>query len=117
VRLDRYAALAEKERRLILEREKAALAAKKASGAKLGNPRNIGHAGSSGRSAQMAAADEFAAGLLPIVSAIQAAGATSLEAISRALNDRGVRPARGATWYASSVADLLARSQNLASLR
>jgi DNA invertase Pin-like site-specific DNA recombinase len=111
------AALAEKERRLISERTKAALAAKKASGAKLGNPRNIGHAGSSGRSAQMAAADEFAAGLLPIVSAIQAAGATSLEAISRALNDRGVRPARGAIWYASSVANLLARSQSLANLR
>ena len=36
-----YAALAEKERRLISERTKAALAAKKASGAKLGNPSNI----------------------------------------------------------------------------
>jgi hypothetical protein len=35
-----YAALAEKERRPISERTKAALAAKKASGAKLGNPSN-----------------------------------------------------------------------------
>ena len=34
-----YAALAKKERRLISERTKAALAARKASGAKLGNPR------------------------------------------------------------------------------
>src|SRR5204862_5174697 len=34
-----YAALAEKERRLIAERTKAALAAKKAQGARLGNPR------------------------------------------------------------------------------
>lgn len=40
-----YAALAEKERRLISDRTKAALAAKKASGARLGNPRNIGTAG------------------------------------------------------------------------
>src|SRR3954463_14889896 len=40
-----YAALAEKERRLISERTKAALAAKKASGAKLGNPSNIATAG------------------------------------------------------------------------
>jgi DNA invertase Pin-like site-specific DNA recombinase len=77
-----YAALAEKERRLISERTKAALAAKKVSGAKLGNLRNIGLAGAAGRIAQMAAAHEFAAGLLPIVNAIRAAGATSPEAIS-----------------------------------
>jgi len=44
-----YAALAEKERRLISERTKAALAAKKASGAKLGNPSNIAAAGVCGR--------------------------------------------------------------------
>ena len=37
-----YAALAEKERRLISERTKAALAAKKAMGATLGNPHNLG---------------------------------------------------------------------------
>ena len=36
-----YAALAEKERRLISERTRAALAAKKANGAALGNPTNI----------------------------------------------------------------------------
>jgi DNA invertase Pin-like site-specific DNA recombinase len=41
-----YAALAEKERRLISERTKAALAAKRASGAKLGNLSNILAAGS-----------------------------------------------------------------------
>src|SRR5437588_5947163 len=54
-----YAALAEKERRLISERTKAALAAKKASGARLGNPSNIVHAGEVGRSIQRDAADEF----------------------------------------------------------
>jgi DNA invertase Pin-like site-specific DNA recombinase len=112
-----YAALAEKERRLISERTKAALAAKKAGGAKLGNRRNIALAGAAGRTAQAAAAAEFAAGLLPIVNAIRATGATTLEAISRALNDRGVRSARGATWHVSSVANLLARSQNLSGLR
>jgi hypothetical protein len=42
------------------------LAAKKASGAKLGNPRNIAIAGFWGRNAQIAPADEFAAGLLPL---------------------------------------------------
>src|SRR5438477_9206749 len=44
-----YAALAEKERRLIAERTKATLAAKKPHGAKLGNRRNIETAGSFGR--------------------------------------------------------------------
>jgi DNA invertase Pin-like site-specific DNA recombinase len=45
-----YAALAEKERRLISERTKAALAVRKGSGAKLGNPTNIRVAGEIGRS-------------------------------------------------------------------
>ena len=44
-----YAALAEKERRLISERTKAALAVRKATGAKLGNPINVREAGDIGR--------------------------------------------------------------------
>src|SRR5436190_9252296 len=43
-----YAALAEKERRLISERTKAALAIRKASGGKLGNAKNLPAAGSIG---------------------------------------------------------------------
>ena len=43
-----YAALAEKERRLISERTKAALAARKAQGAKLGNRRNAAQAAAAG---------------------------------------------------------------------
>src|SRR5438270_2626393 len=49
-----YAALAEKERRLISERTKAAVAAKKACGASLGNPRNITQAGKLGCNVQSA---------------------------------------------------------------
>jgi len=112
-----YAALAEKERRLISERTKAALAAKKAQGAKLGNIYNLASAGVTGRQMQTATADEFVAGLLPLVRAIQNTGANTLEAITCALNERGVRPARGARWYASSVANLLSRAQNLAAIR
>ena len=112
-----YAAWAEKERRLISERTKAALAAKKATGAKLGNPHDLGSAGIRGRQMQSAAADEFVAGLLPLVRAIQNSGADTLEAITGALNDRGVRPARGTRWYVSSVSNLLARAQQLAEIR
>jgi Resolvase, N terminal domain len=109
-----YAALAEKERRLISERTRAALAAKKASGARLGNPRNIAHAGALGRVVQTVTADEFVSGLMPIVLAIRSTGAITLEAMTQALNQRGIRSARGGKWHASSVMNLLARAQNFA---
>jgi DNA invertase Pin-like site-specific DNA recombinase len=109
-----YAALAEKERRLISERTRAALAAKRAAGAKLGNPTNIASAGAFGRSVQIAAADEFVTGLAPIVEAIRSTGAQTLEAICSALNQRGVRSARGGRWHVSSVSNLLARAKKLA---
>lgn len=105
-----YAALAEKERRLISERTKAALAAKKANGARLGNPTSIVAAGSLGRSVQTATADEFVAGLMPVIDAIRGTGANTLEAISCALNQRGIRSARGGKWHVSSVRNLLARA-------
>ena len=54
-----YAALAEKERRLISDRTKAALAARKAKGGQLGNPRNLADAGRLGRNVQIIVADEF----------------------------------------------------------
>lgn len=47
-----FAALTEKERRVISERTRAALQAKKAAGAKLGNRVNLAQAGSAGRVAQ-----------------------------------------------------------------
>jgi DNA invertase Pin-like site-specific DNA recombinase len=112
-----YAALAEKERRLISERTRAALAAKKAQGARLGNPRNLAAAGSIGRAIQISGADAFAAALLPIVQTLQSAGATTLEAMTRGLNERGVRTARGARWHVSSVANLLSRTKSLAEAR
>ncbi len=109
-----YAALAEKERRLIAERTKAALAAKKAAGAKLGNPRNAAQAAELGRTVQVTAADAFVAGLMPVIDAIRKTGVTTLQAMTQALNQRGIRSARGGRWYASSVANLLARATKLA---
>jgi DNA invertase Pin-like site-specific DNA recombinase len=62
-----YAALAEKERRLISERTKAVLAIRKASGGKLGNPTNIREAGNDGRASLIEAADANARSLLPVL--------------------------------------------------
>ncbi len=106
-----YAALAEKERRLISERTKAALRAKKAAGARLGNPTNLQAAGLIGRGAQAQAADEFATNLVPLLQAIRNAGASTLSEIAKALNGRGVRPPRASNWHRSSVRNLIARVQ------
>ena len=112
-----YAALAEKERRLISERTKAALAAKKATGAQLGNPRNVAVAAALGRWTQVHEADKFAAGLLPLIEAIRNTGANTLAAISAALNERRIRTSRGGRWHVSSVVNLLARANKLAQAR
>jgi DNA invertase Pin-like site-specific DNA recombinase len=109
-----YAALAEKERRLISERTRAALAAKKAQGARLGNPTNLVAAGYVGREIQASGADHFAANLSPLLTAIQNSGATTLDAITRALNERGIRSARGCRWHVSSVRNLLSRIEQFA---
>jgi hypothetical protein len=84
-----------------------------AAGAQLGNPRNITHAGQVGRGIQTAAADAFVAGLMPVIQAIRSTGATTLEAITQALNQRGIRSARGGRWYASSVSNLLDRAAKM----
>ena len=105
-----YAALAEKERRLISERTRLALMAKKAAGACLGNPTNLKEAGANGRAIQRANAARFSADLLPVIAAIRTAGANTLEAITQALNQRGIPSARGGRWHASSVARVLARA-------
>jgi DNA invertase Pin-like site-specific DNA recombinase len=105
-----YAALAEKERRLISDRTKAALAAKKASGIQLGNPRNLTLAGAVGRSIQIKTADEFAKSVLPIIQAVRAAGAQTLASIATGLNERGIKSSRGGKWHVSSVANVLGRT-------
>ena len=104
-----YAALAEKERTLIAERTRAALASKKAQGALLGNRTNLPEAAAKGAKANRAAADAFAANALPVIRSIEVSGVTGHRAIAAALNARGVRTARGGDWHATTVANLLRR--------
>jgi DNA invertase Pin-like site-specific DNA recombinase len=106
-----YAALAEKERRLISERTKAALAARKAQGAKLGNRRNPSQALALGRDVLAADAQAFAANVLPIIDSLRSAGVTDLRGLADALNQRGVRTARGGRWHMSNVRNIIARSR------
>jgi DNA invertase Pin-like site-specific DNA recombinase len=105
-----YAALAQKERAMIAERTRVALAQKKAQGAKLGNRTNLADAQILGAAATRAAADIFAANVLPIVRDLKAAGLTATRAIAEALNARGIRTARGGAWHHSTVRNLLARA-------
>jgi DNA invertase Pin-like site-specific DNA recombinase len=104
-----YAALAEKERRLIADRTRAALAAKKAAGARLGNPFNIREAGASGRESQADEADRSAVSIRPVIAAVQAAGVVGLGSIAKALNGRGIRTARGGRWHGSTVRNVMQR--------
>ncbi len=106
-----YAALAEKERRLISERTKAALASRKTTGMKLGNPTNGTIAAAKGRQVSIGEADRFAKTVLPIIQSIQRSGITSLRGLAIALNNRGIPTARNGQWQVSNVRNLLARFQ------
>src|SRR5215469_3763800 len=104
-----YAALAEKERALISERTRAALASAKARGVRLGNSTNLAEAAAKGTAAKVAMAAAFATNVLPIIREIQASGATSLRAIAAELDRRNVRTARGGAWSAEAVRSVLRR--------
>jgi hypothetical protein len=82
---------------------------KLAQGAVLGNRTNLEQARSKAIATNRAAADAFAANVLPIIEQIQASGVTTGRAIARALNDRGVKTARGGAWHESTVRLILRR--------
>jgi DNA invertase Pin-like site-specific DNA recombinase len=100
------AAVAEHEREMISERTKAALAAAKRRGTRLGNP-NLPEAAKRGTAATKAAARRFAGNVRPIIDEIIAAGATSHNAIAAKLNERNVRTARGGRWSHVQVGAIL----------
>jgi DNA invertase Pin-like site-specific DNA recombinase len=101
-RLHIEAAIAEEERRKISQRTKAALAAAKARGVKLGTAGNAETARRASLANQQRAR-RHADNVKPIVEQIRAAGVTSLRGIAEALNARGVATARGGEWHAMTV--------------
>jgi DNA invertase Pin-like site-specific DNA recombinase len=113
------AMVADEERRMISARTKAALAAAKRRGVKLGGYRGgklTRKTREAGSEAMARIAANRAADVAPIVAELQAAGATSLRAIAAGLNERNIPTARGdGEWSAVQVARVLARQQNGAS--
>src|ERR1700730_4075350 len=91
------AMVADEERRLISERTKAALAAAKRRGVKLGGDRGgrlTGKAPQAGHDANAAQAQQRAKDLAPTIEELRAAGCTSLRAIAAGLEERGIPTAR-----------------------
>ncbi len=105
------AMVAQQEREAISARTKAALAAAKARGTKLGGYKGgpVPN-GSDGAAAARVKADAFATRVAPIVHTLQAGG-IGLRGIAAALAERGIRTPRGGNWTAQAVKNLLERSK------
>jgi DNA invertase Pin-like site-specific DNA recombinase len=110
------ALVAEYEARAISERTKAALAAARRRGVKLGMPNLTDRARRQGAEASAAArsasADQRAHDLAPVVAQVQAKGVTSLRGLADALNGQGIEAPRGGTWSPMAVSRLLDRITN-----
>jgi DNA invertase Pin-like site-specific DNA recombinase len=110
-----YAAMAQKERELISERTKAALAAAKARGARLGGDRGYrptnGPDTGAAAVARRGTAERAAHRLLLEVDRLRESGVTSMQGLALALTQRGVpAPAGGGTWTHTTVGRLLKRT-------
>jgi DNA invertase Pin-like site-specific DNA recombinase len=103
-----YAAIAEKERRLISERTKAALKIARAKGTRLGNP-DLTEARLKSSAALRLQADRFAHATGVVIREIMAAGVTTHYGIAKILNVRGVPTARGGKWSNVQVGKILRR--------
>ena len=97
------ATIAEMERNTIAERTKAALAAAKRRGVKLGK-----HGKVLAR-LNKAKANETAEHMAPIIAELRAAGIVSMIPIADELNRRGIKTPRGYAWNRSTVSVLLRR--------
>ena len=105
-----YAALAEKERRLISERTRSALAAAEGAGCDAGKPEQRGGSrGARARGSDRTRLPAFAANVLPIIESLRTSGVRDLRGLAAALNNRGVRTARGGRWHVSNVKNLVDR--------
>ncbi len=103
--LQMAAVFAEWEGRRISDRTKAALAAAKRRGVKLGSP-DPAKGGAATASVRRDATAKVAPQAMPVITALRAAG-QSLRAIASALNEAQIPTAMGGQWHASSVRNLI----------
>jgi DNA invertase Pin-like site-specific DNA recombinase len=113
--LTQMASVAELEAGLISERTKAALAAAKARGVKLGNPngaralRGKQTGNKQAVAAVRARARDRAENLRSIIADVRSGGVTSVRQIAAELNRRAILTPRGGPWHPTSVVRLLDR--------
>lgn len=108
-----FAALAEEERRRIGLRTSEALAAKKAQGVKLGNPRPEASL-AKGRATLTERADLDAERVAGAIASARANGCRTFRQLADELNRRGIATPRGGVWFPSSIRNALARLEAVA---
>ncbi|WP_114946146.1 recombinase family protein [Microvirga calopogonii] len=104
-----YASLGQKERKLISQRTREALAELKAQGVRLGKEQNLVEGRVKATKTIKERAEKRAASVLPIIDHIRSQGLVTLEAIAAELNRREVKTPRGGDWHKTTVARALRR--------
>ena len=105
-----YAALSEKERKMISQRTKDALAPMVGTG-RLGNKLNLKVAQAKGRAGNVAASVAFSRRVMPLVGQLKAGG-LSLNAIAGQLNASNMPTMRGRLWTAKAVSRVVSAASD-----
>ena len=75
----------------------------------LGNPKNLKQASIKGNKVKQQQADQFAIKINEIIKSIRAAGLNTLQEISVALNNRGIKTYNDGVWYPTTVKNIIER--------